>query len=164
MRGDRVDQIAIAALPVDQSVKDVITTAMNIAVAIAHGEKLTNVALDQLYARRPSDGKRAMDIARKIARGEDVAGVVVNEATRAAANTAISQGEDAINRYVAEAGFEAALDTLTPELQAALRAGVIAGNSERHQFIGTFHSSEKNVASNDAYTIKGQQIIASGAK
>jgi hypothetical protein len=163
MRGDRIDHVAIAALPVDQSIKDVVAAVIDIAVAVTRGEKLTNIALDQLYARLPSDGKRAMDIARKVVNGENVAGVVVNDAMRAAADAAKAQGEDAVNRYVAEAGFESAIDTLAPELQAALRAGVVAGHSERHQLIGTFDSSEKNVASNDAYAIKGQQIIASGA-
>jgi hypothetical protein len=53
---------------------------------------------------------------------------------------------------------------LDPLLQNALYAGMMAGASEIHQFVGVFDASEHDVASNDVLAAKGRAIMAAGAK
>ncbi|MDB5663126.1 MAG: hypothetical protein JWN59_1464 [Sphingomonas bacterium] len=164
IRGDRIDQVVINALPLDDGIKSVLAPALDIAVGVAHGRDFTDIAIDQLFEVLPDEGKNAIDIARHIISGEDAGGLIVDDSMRAAADAARSQGQGAINKYIAQAGFQGALQAIDPELGAAVIAGLVAGNSERHQFIGTFDFSEKNVHTNDDLARKGQSIAAAGAR
>lgn len=165
LNGDRIDQALIKGLPnppINDTIKDILATLSDIAVAIARGNTITDVALDQLRKRLPEAGQAAMDVARRLANGESVQDVAVDEGMKAAASVAATGGAAAVNGYIAQAGFQASLDTLSDELQAAFKAGIIAGNAEQHQFIGTFDYAEKNVTTNDQYAAAGQKIVASG--
>jgi len=165
-KGDPIDKIAIAALPLDQSTKDLISTASDVIQAIVNGEPITRIAVDELYANLPDAGKKAMDIAKRVVNGENIPGIVVSDAERAVINAAVAGGESAVNKYISEAGYQAALSTIDPSLRDAITVGLMAGAMEKHadQFVGTFNFSDKAPATNDAYAAKGRQIIASGAK
>jgi len=175
VQGDRVDKAAVGVvvdslnLPVDAATKKYITQAVavttSIVVAVARGREITEATLTNLYAEMPDVGKKAMDVARRLAAGEKVKDVVVTEAEQAAANTARSMGQAAVNRYISEAAYQKVMDTLDPILQGTLKAAFIAGEIERRQFkpeLG-FTTKEQNVGSNDALAAKGQKLIAGGA-
>ena len=177
LKGDRIDKIAIQALPLDPSAIKAITTAVSIVEDIASGEKLTDIALNQLFAQLPPEGQRAMTLARRLAQGENVSDDFFAElemrnagAMREAASYARSQGEDAVGRFIAESGYQGTMDTITPIVRDALTAGIAAGLIERRRWaiivanIQTFATTEQNVTTNDGYAEKGRKTINSGAK
>jgi hypothetical protein len=163
VREGSLDEIALSALPVDDSARAAIASSLRIGVAFVNGEEITQAALEEIYSRLPETGKRGIDVARRIINGEDVQELVVSEATKAAAQLAKSRGEMAINRFIAESGFQSSVETMEPYLQAALRTGIVAGSMEAHQLIGEFNANEEHVDRNDALAAKGKAIIASGA-
>lgn len=170
INGERIDkagiQTALAALPVDPKIRDVIGTAVEIAVDVAKGRNITTVALEQIREQLPDSGKRAMDIARRVCGGENVGGIISAEAMAAARN-AVTQGEAAVNLFIAEAAFQGAMDLIPSQLQDAIRAGIAVGviEAKTRQFVGTFGSvPENNVVVNETHLQKGQRLIASGAK
>jgi hypothetical protein len=170
VNGDRIDkaavQTALAALNVDPLVRDAVGTAVEIAIGIARGNTLTNIALEQFRERLPESGKKAMDIARRACAGENVGGIL-SEETMAAARNAAAQGEDAVNSFIAQAGFECAMGDLPPELQGAVKTGIMVGviEGKDNQFVGTFGSvAEANAPVNETYLQKGQRLIDSGVK
>jgi hypothetical protein len=163
LRQGSLDEIALSALPVDDSTRTAIGSSVKIGLAIANGEPITQAALDEIYSRLPETGKRGIDVARRIINGDDVQELAVSEAAKAAAELAKSQGEIAINRFIVQSGFQSAVETMDPNLQAALRTGLVIGHIERRQFIGEFNANEEHVERNDALVAKGQAIIASGA-
>jgi hypothetical protein len=175
VQGDRIDKAAVGIvvdslnLPVDAATKKYITQAVavvsSIVVAVARGREITEATLTNLYEEMPDAGKKAMDVARRLAAGEKVKDVVVTEAEQAAANTARSMGQAAVNKYITEAAYQKVMDTLDPILQGTLKAAFIAGEIERRQNpvqLG-FTTQEQNVASNDVLAAKGQKLIAGGA-
>jgi hypothetical protein len=168
--GDRIDKLAVEAalttLNVDPLVRDAVGTAVEIAIGIARGNKVTAIALAQFRDRLPDSGKQAMDMARRACAGENV-GNLLSEETMAAARNAAAQGEDAVNSFIAQAGFENAMADLPPELQGAVKTGIMVGviENEDKQFVGTFGSvAETNAPVNETYLQKGQRLIDSGAK
>jgi hypothetical protein len=170
INGDRIDRVALnaglAALPVDPQVRNAIATAVEIAMAVARGQNITTIALDQIRQQLPDSGKKAMDIARRVCAGENVGGNISAE-TMAAALQAAAEGEAAVNSFIAQAGFQGALEVVPSQLQDAIRAGIAVGVMETkgRPFVGTFGSvPEKNVPANESYLQKGQRIIAGGAK
>lgn len=170
INGDRIDKLAVetalATLNVDPLVREAVGTAVEIAIGIAKGNKLTAIVLAQFRDRLPESGKRAMDIARRACAGENVGGIL-SEESMAAARNAAAQGEDAINSFIAQAGFENTMADLPPELQGAVKTGITVGvmESKDKQFVGTFGSvPETNAPVNETYLQKGQRLIDSGAK
>ncbi len=85
-------------------------------------------------------------------------------ALRRAAEEARSKGQAAVDQFMAEVAFHGALSQVPGAFREAVMSGLITGQTEKHQFIGTFVSTEQNVLTNDEYAQKGQAIIASGAK
>jgi hypothetical protein len=161
IRGDRVDQAAIAALPVDRSVREVISAAMDIAVAISEGQDMSNAALDELYQRMPENARGAMDLARRAARGERID----DASLQMAMDVVRPRGEAAVNRLIAEAGFQASLDGLDPNLRIGLQTGLIVGKAEAHKYIGPLWSTtEDNPATLDEHAARGRQIMATGVE
>jgi hypothetical protein len=170
INGDRIDKLAIEAalttLNVDPLVRDAVGTAVEIAIGIAKGNQITDIALEQFRDRLPEAGKKAMDIARRACAGENVGGIL-SEETMAAARNAAAQGEDAVNSFIAQAGFDNAMGDLPAELQGAVKTGIMVGviESKDKQFVGTFGSvAETNAPVNETYLQKGQRLIESGAK
>ncbi|MEO5959117.1 MAG: hypothetical protein ABIZ49_12490 [Opitutaceae bacterium] len=170
IKGDRFDQLgiqtALAALPVDQHLQKVIGAAVEIAIRVARGDNLATAALDQIRAQLPDSAKKAMDRARRACNGENVGGMLSADAMAAARNAA-AKGEGAVNAFVAQAGFQEAMDSIPPELRDAIKAGIVVGVIEvkNRQFIGTFGSvPERNVPANETHLQKGQRLIAAGAK
>jgi hypothetical protein len=170
LHGDRIDKLAVegalATLNVDPLVRDAVGTAVEIAIGIAKGNNITSIALEQFRDRLPEAGQKAMDIARRACAGENVGGIL-SEETMAAARNAAAQGENAINSFIAQAGFENAMADLPPELQGAVRTGIMVGviEGKDQQFVGTFGSvAETNAPVNETYLQKGQRLIDSGAK
>jgi hypothetical protein len=159
-KGDRVDRVAIAALPLDPSVKEVVSVAMDIAVAVAQRQDLGEAALEQLYARLPDEGKQAVDLARRAARGEAVEDELLRRGIELARERG---GEAAVNRYIAESGFQASVDTLDIDLQIGLRSGLVVGGAEQHQYIGPlFDPAEKNSEALNRHAARGREIIDTG--
>jgi hypothetical protein len=170
LNGERVDKAAIqaglAALPVDPAVRDAVGTAVEIAIRVAKGDSVSNIALSEFRDQLPESAQKAMDIARMMCNGENFGGLLSAEAM-AAARDAAAQGEAAVNAYVAQAGFEKALELVEPALRDGIKAGIVAGviEDKNRQFIGTFGSvPEQNVAANQSYLQQGQALVDAGAK
>lgn len=170
VNGDRIDKvglkIALASMEVDAHIQDAVAAAIEVAVGMARGSSITELGLEQIRAQLPDSGKRAMDVARRACNGENVGGILSSEAMDAA-RTAFAKGEDAINTFVAEAGFQDTFGLLPEQLQGAIRAGIVVGAIEarNHQFIGTFGSvPETNAPVNESYLQKGHRIVDGGAK
>jgi hypothetical protein len=163
-KGERFDKAAIAALPVDQTTRDIITAAVDVFLPIAAGQPVTDVLLSQVYSRLPEEGKRAMDVAKRLVSGENVLGVIATEVMRDAAKIAREKGPEAARKFIAETGFQAGVEQLSPGMKDAVMMALVAGEANRQQFIGVFDSTEKNIGTNDALASKGQKIINSGAR
>jgi hypothetical protein len=169
INGERIDKVgiqtALAALPVDPQIRNVIGTAVEIAIDVARGENVTSLMLDQIRQQLPASGQKAMDMARRVCGGEDVGSLLSQEAL-AVARSAIAQGEAGINSFIAQAGFQDAMDLLPPQLQDAIKSGMVVGviETQSKAFVGTFASvPEKNAAANETHLQKGQRLIAAGA-
>jgi hypothetical protein len=83
-------------------------------------------------------------------------------AVKAAALTAAREGQDAVRKFLAETGYQGALESLPTELRNAFTAGILAGQIERIQQ-RSFSTEELDKPSNDRYAQRGRVIIASGA-
>jgi hypothetical protein len=158
-----IDEIAISALPITEEARTAIRASVRICVAVAEGEELTDAVLREVYEALPEAGRRGFDVARRIIDGEDVQDIVISEATKAAAELAKSQGEAAVNRFIAESAFQSVVETSDPILQTAIRWGIVAGHVVAVPFVGEFDFSEKDVLRNDHLAAKGEQVITSGA-
>jgi hypothetical protein len=188
-KGERIDRIAIDALPLDKSVKDVLKVADDVVYGIASGQNVTDVVYGTIHNTLPPEAQRGMDLARRVVNGENIPEMVLSEAeqvvvdrVRANAagvlNAATGQGAAAMsaaqakvdamfNQYAAEFGYQMALDRLNSDGRGWVQLGVTGGASLRAstQFIGTFGTiPESNKPVNDSYEAKGKRIIASGIK
>jgi hypothetical protein len=179
VQGDRIDKVAIdvlvKSLPIDEGTKkyvaQTVTTASAIVVDVARGRPISDVALEEIYKQLPPEGKRSMDIARRLAAGENAIDIAKDsvltqstQAMQAAVDAAKASGKDAVNKFIGEAAYEGIMATLDPDLQRALKVAFVAGEIERRKSIpiGTFTTAEQNVPTNDAYAANGQKIIKSG--
>jgi hypothetical protein len=170
INGESIDRVgletALAALPVDAKSRNLIGTAVEIAIQVAKGTDITTIALNQIREQLPESGRKAMDVARRVCDGENVGNILSTEAIEAA-HKAVAEGEAAVNSFVAQAGFQEGLDLLPPQLQDGIKAGIAVGviESKSKPFIGTFGSvPESNVAANETFLQKGQRLVAAGAK
>ncbi len=159
--GDRIDEIGLQAFIQDATARDTIRTAIHIVETIANGEDLTEVVLVEVYSRLPAQGQQAMTLAKRVIDGENVGSI----AMKAAADYAKTRGAAAVREYIAQAGYQGAVDSLDPMLRQAFTAGVLVGEAERLKNTpeGIFDTSEHNVPTNDLYAIKGLATINSGA-
>ena len=163
--GDRLDQVAIQALPIPADAKEAVSSAVTVFEQIARGRPVTGALLEQVKVRLPPAARRTVDVAERLVDGEGVADLLVDEGARAAASAARAAGPEAARRYVAEAGYRAALDNLPLDLGTAVAAGLAAGETERQNaaFVGEFDVEERDVASNDALALRGRRVLDAGA-
>jgi len=187
-RGQPLSDVAINALPLDRSVKDLLKVAEAVVVGIASGEAVTDVALGAIRNQLPPEAQAAMDLARRVINGEDVAELILTQAEQVVidrvrgeaqglVDMAAGQGPEAIaaarakgealfNQYAAEFGYQTALDRLTDGARHALQFGVVGGATLRDvPFVGTFGSvAETNAGEHDTFAAKGEALIASGIR
>lgn len=187
-RGERLDHVAVDSLPLDESVKNVLKVADDVVFGIASGQSVTGVVYNTIRDRLPAEAQQGMDYARRVINGENIpqmiltqaeqvvadglrrdAGFILEEAKGqgAAAMSAAQSRVDALyNQYAAEFGYQMALDMLPPEATGWLQLGLVGGAALRperppiEEKFGTV--PESNVAENDNYKIKGENLIASG--
>lgn len=165
VKGDRVDQVVLnsvmAALPVPPEVKQYATVAVGIAIDIASGRNINDFALSMIRQQLPESGQQAMDVARRVADGENVGNMISMEMMEAGRQAA-SQGKEAVNAFIAQAGFQNALDMLPWEAQDAIKAGIAIGTTERTpETVPMFGSvPETNQAVNETHVQKGQRIVS----
>jgi hypothetical protein len=188
-KGERLDQVAIDALPIDRSVRDVLKVADEIVFGIASGQSITDVAYNTIRNRLPPDARQGLDLARRVANGENIPQMVLTEAeqmvvngvkdrARAIIDEARSQGADAIsaaqievdrifNQYAVECGYQMALDRLPDDARGWVQLGLVGGAALKDSmpFVGTFGSvAESNAVENDSYETKGRKLIAAGIR
>lgn len=170
LNGESIDRIgiqtALAAIPVDPQVRDVIGSAVEIAYRVVNDEDITDIALEQIREELPESGRKAMDLARRVCDGDDLGGVLSEEAL-AAARAAVGEGEAAVNSFIAQAGFGSAVDMLPFDLAVSLKTALAAraAEAEEQRSTGTFGSvAETNVGEHDQYAAKGEALIASGIR
>lgn len=186
-KGERVDRVIIASLPIPPETKALLNVAADVVYGIASGENVTKVAYDQIRKQLPPQAQQAMDVAKRIINGENVANMiltaaeqVVVEKVRTEANRLVqdarNQGEAAIakakeqaeslkNQYAAETGYQVALMMLPTWERDSISTGLVAGAMSKPPVSYSFGSvPEKNVAVNESYLQKGQRIIAAGAR
>jgi hypothetical protein len=187
-KGERIDRAAIASLPVDKSVKDILYVADDLIYGIASGQRFDETVYRTVYNRMPPQAQQAMEYAHRIINGENVPQMILTEAERAVANkvrseaqalidAAKAQGQAAIDsarkqadslflQYAMETGYQVGLLDLPVQMRDAIQTGIVVGiYGQQHGFIGTFGSApEKNVDVNETYLQKGQRIIDAGAR
>ncbi len=187
-KGERIDKVAIAALPVDKTVKDILYAADDLIYGIATGENFEEEAYQAVYNRLPPQAQQAMGYARRIINGENVPQMLLTEAERAVVervraeaqslidaakargqaylDEAKAQADSLYRQYAMETGYQVSLLDIPIELRDAVSTGIAVGvYSQQHAFVGTFGSvPESNVAVNETYFQKGQRIIADGAR
>lgn len=174
--GDRIDKVAIqtlgGALHLDATTVQALSTAVDIFERIAQGEKFTDTALTEIYNNLPDNAQKAMDVAKQLANGDNVAstaekalGKEAADAMTNAAGLARSQGQAAVNSFIAQSGYQAALDSVPPQLKDAVNAAMMAGTIDRAADQNTggamaFTTGDTNQADNDARQRAGKIIIA----
>jgi hypothetical protein len=185
-RGERIDHVAIDALPIDKKVKDILKTADDIVYAIATGDNVTNVVLDNIQRRLPPEAAQGMGYARRIINGENVYEMVLSEAEQAIVQkvraeadaileAAKDKGQAAVrasheqvealkNQYVAEVGYQLAITKLPTELRDAVSVGLVVGAHKEPEYPRFGSVPEQNKEVNDTYAQKGERIIAGGAR
>jgi hypothetical protein len=164
LRDGEIDDALVAAIPVTDEVRAAIGSSVNIALAIANGRQIDEAALAELYRTLPETGRRGVDVARRIIAGEQVTEIIVSDVTLAAAELARQQGTAAVNSFIAQSGFQSAIETIDPALQAAVRTGIGVGYAQGSKpFVGTFDHREKHTQRNETLAAKGRAIIAAGA-
>ena len=176
--GNRLATIAIDALPVQDSAKTAIKSAVAIVEDIAEGKKITSVLLDEAYKQLPPSGKKAMEVAQRLVTGENVGQILIDElgetAARAmvdAARRAEQLGKDAINSFVLQSGYQGAVENLPSDLRNAVVAGLITGQAQQQYQALMFANNppqvftieEQNKPGNDEYAMRGQRIMREGA-
>lgn len=185
VRGDSIDKAAIDGLiggiSDDPSVRKYIGTAIDIAKDVIDGKRIETLALDTIKQNLPDSAKGLLDVARSVAEGRDVEDIVIRaadaasgitgagsleaaQALRRAAEEARNEGQAAVDQFMAQVAFHGLLSQVPGAFREAVMAGLITGQAEKCQFIGTFVSAEQNVPTNDGYAQKGQAIVASGAQ
>jgi hypothetical protein len=186
-KGERIDQIGIAALGLDKSVTNLLKAADDVVYGILSGQNVTDVAYSTIRKNLPPEAQQGMDYARRVINGENIPEMVLSEAEQMALNVvrdnaqsilqqAKGQGAEALraadakvnamfNQYAAEFGYQMALDRLPSETRGSIQLGLVVGTALKpKQFVGTFDFSDKAPATNDGYAAKGRQIIATGAR
>ncbi len=188
-RGERLDHVLIAAVPLDESLKSVLKAADEIVAGIASGEAVSDIAYGTVRGLLPPDAQAGMEFARRVVNGENIPEMFLTQAEQMVVSTvrdeaqvildgAKSQGSDALsaalsrvdalyNQYAAEFGYQMAVDELTPEASGWVQLGLTAGAAvtQPAPFTGTFGSiAESNTAANDSFAAKGEALIASGIK
>ena len=170
LNGESIDRIgiqtALAAIPVDPQLRDVIGSAVEIAYRVVNDEDITDIALEQIREELPESGRKAMDLARRVCEGDDL-GDVLSEEALAAARAAVDEGEAAVNSFIAQAGFGSAVDMLPFDLAVSLKTALAAraAEAEEQRSTGTFGSvPEVDVAGNDRLLEIGRQVVESGTK
>jgi hypothetical protein len=188
-RGERLDHVALDTFPLDESVKDVLKVADEVVFGIASGQAVTDVMYNTIHDRLPPEAQQGMDYARRVINGENIPQMILTQAEQVVADglrndtqsileEAKGQGAAAMsaaqskvgalyNQYAAEFGYQMALDMLPPEATGWLQLGLVGGAAlrERPQIEERFATvPESNVAENDNYKTKGENLIASGIK
>ena len=176
-RGDALDEIAIGQLPIDDGSKRAISTAVGIAKAIAGGEAITEVALNAIHQQLNEQGREAMSYARRLMNGEKAAVIAIEmansrldnlremidrvEKIQEAALAAKNSGPEAQRVFIAQAGYQGALGSVSKELAEAVQAGLISGRTEVMRGIEMrgFTTAERNPQTLDEWATKGQLII-----
>jgi len=181
--GDRIDKIGISMLPVSESVKKTINAAVSIVESIAKGERIDTLAMNTVHNYLPPEGQKAMSLARRIAGGENIGKLALEEAmntpigqtvktniaqVQQAYETAKAMGPDAINSFIVQAGYQASIDTLPPTVKDSLIAAIVVGRAEKAKMAmesRSFTTDEwpSQKGTNDQLAIQGQAIINSGA-
>ncbi len=189
--GKPIEEVGIALLPVDKSIQKTLTTAARIVRQIADGKPITKVALDEIYQQLPPAGQKAMDVAKRVANGENVGAIAADLAVKEAKDSPFGQmasqtyesymaqvsamqaqyvkvrnDVNGANSFITQSAYQGAAETLSPELQQALTAGALAGVARSMATIemGGFSIAEQDPRILDAWVAKGQAIINSGAK
>lgn len=178
IEGESVNSVIINALPEPPTtpvIKQALVAASDVMIDVANGKTITNAALDELSKNLPPRAAQVMDIARRLANGENVQAVAISvmgkeaaDAMTHAAVIASQSGGGAVSRFVSEAGFQAVMDTLPQEMRDGFQAGFTAGIAKKTQemkgFDQGFTIAETNVPVNDSFAVQGQKIVAAGAK
>lgn len=182
-KGERIDKIAIAALPLDPSTKKTINAVVSIVESIANGERIDTLAMNTVYNYLPPEGQKAMSLARRIAGGENIGKLALEEAgntaigqqvkatvaqVQQAYETAKAMGPEAINAFIVQAGYQGSVDTLPPNVKESVLAAMMIGRAEKAKFAleaRTFTTEEwpGQKSTNDQLEAQGRAIVNSGA-
>lgn len=186
-RGERVDEVFINSLPLDQSIKTVILAADQVVYAIATGQNITGALYETIRESMPAEAQLGMDYARRVINGENVAQMVLSESEQllvqslqAQAQAILTQAqregpnvvagararvESMFNQYAVECGYQMALDRAPAEGRGAVQLGLLCGASGNRstQYVGTFAAvRESNTVANDAHYYEGRRLIGLG--
>lgn len=178
-KGERIDGILVAALPVSDDIKAVCLIGIKLFERIADGEPIGRVALDEIRKQLPRNGQIAMDYARRIADGENIGAMALKEIQGLAeaqvqpfidaAKAAKAQGEAQYNSFLAQVGYQSTMATTPAEVREGITTGLVTNQvAFRASFKdGTrgmrFNNAELNPTTLDDYARKGVAIANSGA-
>lgn len=145
-KGNRIDQVAIDALPIPPEMKRLVKVAANVVYGIASGQNVTNVVYNEIRNQLPPNAQQAMDVARRVARGENVANVILTEAERAVVQRVQAEAARVVD-YARTQG-EAAIASARAQGEAALAAarkqaeGALAGARAQAESLVNQYASE----------------------
>jgi hypothetical protein len=138
LKGESIQDIAIDTFPIPDSVKTVVKRGLEIVVAIADGQTVSKVLLDQAYKELPEYAQRATDIALALNDGRSPESIIAEQTQRG----------------------------LPPELRVGITAGMTVGHAEALQ-AGARHAGPTKTlgridtsAENTALARKGYMIIS----
>jgi hypothetical protein len=164
-KGEPIEYVGISLLPIDEESKEYIKLGARVIRGLAEGQPVTTVTLDEIYTALPSDGRHAMEIAGRAARGENVGDIAIDEAAAAVRNA----GEQAINEFVAKVGYQEMLDRIPGDIKNAIDAATALAFAMNAQGSGqtiapTLSLGRQERAAdktrNDGLVITGRRIIA----
>ena len=170
-RGEPIENVGIAALPIDESSKEYLKQATHVIRGLAEGQPVTAVALDAIYEQLPPDGQRAMELASRAMNGEKIGDLALEEAARAAKNA----GEQAANHFMAQVGYAELMNRVPDDVRNAVNAATALTMAMNAQSVAADGASQitylalgrietgADKTRNDALAVKGRQILATDA-
>ncbi len=179
-KGERIDGILVAALPVSEDMKKVVLVGIKLFERIADGEPIGRVALDEIQRQLPPNGQKAMAYARRVADGENIGTMALKEIQGLgeaqiqpfidAAKAAKAQGEAQYNSFLAQVGYQATMDTTPGDVREGVKAGLITNQvAYRASFRRDgsngmrFNNAELDPKTLDDWAARGVALANSGA-
>jgi hypothetical protein len=161
-RGEPIENVGIAALPIDEASKENLKQAAHVIRGLAEGQPVTAVALDAIYEQLSPEGQHAMELAHRALNGENIGNLALEESARAAK----SAGEQAANQFIAQVGYQELMNGVPDSVRTAVDSAMALTTAMKMQQGSTAANQPAPVAlgrpekaafktRNDAYAAAG---------
>ncbi len=124
-----IDNVLIDALPIDEQVKNCCKSAARVMRALAAGQPISDVTIQEIYYQLPPASQKVMQTAQRIANGENVGDIAAQEG----AAYLVGASKESINEYLANAGYQELLNHVPPDIRDGINAGFALGYAMKAQ-------------------------------